>query len=199
MKLAEDLCLATGTGDHKNGGVRLQKAAIQEWAKARPDTDRWGADGLGLVSWRGSWAEAEDVGDGQGGGVGVVFAERGFVAAVHFHFEGADVEIELGFGAAFEMLGSDDTDTGGEEFVVEIVHGKGRAGINKEDAARIIFAKGCFAPLARLLAPLIGAGFFNQAQILQGGCVVFLNVREVCAGRVEIEDAKWRRAGIARV
>ena len=68
-------------------------------------------------------AEAEDVGDGPSGGVGVVFAEGGFGAAVHFHFEGADVEVELGFGAAFEMMGGDDADTGGEEFVVEIVHG----------------------------------------------------------------------------
>src|SRR5258707_15405741 len=80
---------------------------------------------LRLMRASGGRAEAEDVGDGPGGGVGVVFAEGGFVAAVHFHFEGADVEIELGFGAAFEMLGGDDADTGGEEFVVEIVHGKG--------------------------------------------------------------------------
>src|SRR5882724_6054288 len=97
------------------------------------------------------------------------------------------------------MLGGDDTDAGGEEFVVEIVHGKGRVGINKEDAAGVVFAEGGLAPLARLLAPLIGAGLFNEAQILQGGCVVFLNVLEAGAGRVEIEDAKWRRAGIPPV
>src|SRR2546430_17519418 len=97
------------------------------------------------------------------------------------------------------MLGGDDTDAGGEEFVVEIVHGKGRAGINEEDAAGVVFAESGFVPLARLLAPLICAGLFDQAQILEGGCVVFLNVREVKAGRVKIEDAKWWGAGIARV
>ena len=144
-------------------------------------------------------AEAEDVGDGPGGGVGVVFAKRGFVAAVHFHFEGANVEIELGLGTTFEMLGSNDADTGGEQFVVEIVHGEGRARIDEENAARVVFAEGGFAPLARLLAPLIGAWMFDEAQILQNGCVLFLDVREAHAGRVEIKDAKGRRVQIARV
>jgi hypothetical protein len=144
-------------------------------------------------------AEAEDVGDGPGGGVGVIFAERGFVAAVQFHFEGADVEVELGFWAAFEMLCGDDADTGGEEFVVEVVHGEGRARIDKEDATGVVLAEGGFAPLAILLAPLIGAGLLDEAQVLQGGCVVFPDIREVKAGRVEIEDAKGRRVRIARV
>src|SRR5882757_6360634 len=143
-----------------------------------------------LVSSCGARAEGEDVGDGPGGGVGVVFAEGSFVTAVHFHFEGADVEIELGFGAAFEMLGGDDADTGGEEFVVEVVHGEGRARVDKEDAAGVVFAESGFAPLARLLAPLIAAGPLDEAQILQSGCVVFLNVREAGTWRVEIEDTK---------
>jgi len=66
------------------------------------------------------------------------------------------------------------------------VHGEGRARVDKEDAAGVVFAESGFVPLAKLLAPLICAGLFDQAQILQSGCVVFLNVREVCAGRVEI-------------
>src|SRR5882724_6341773 len=97
------------------------------------------------------------------------------------------------------MLGSDDADTGGKEFVVEIVHGKGRARVDTEDVAGVVFAESGFVPLPRLLAPLICAGLFDQAQILEGGCVVFLNVHEAGTRRVEIEDAKWRGAGIARV
>jgi len=153
---------------------------------------------MDLVGSRRSRAEAEDVGDGPGGGVGVVFAEGSFIAAVHFHLEGADVEIELGFGATFEMLGGDDADSGGEEFVVEIVHGEGRTRIDKKDAAGVVFAEGGFAPLPGLLAPLVCAGALDEAQILQSGCVIFLNVREADAGRVEIEDAEWRRVRIVR-
>src|SRR5256885_8925848 len=97
------------------------------------------------------------------------------------------------------MLGGDDANAGGEEFVVEIVHGKGRAGIDKEDAADVVFSESGFVPLARLLVPLICAGLFDQAQILQSGCVVFLNVREADGGRVEIEDTKGRGAGISPV
>src|SRR5262249_12492226 len=100
------------------------------------------------------------------------------------------MQIELGFGAGFEVLRGDKADACGQEFIVEIVHGEGRAGIDEKDVAGVVFAKSGFAPLAVLLAPLIRARALDEAQILQRGSIVFQNVREMNVRRVQIENAK---------
>src|SRR5262249_47959014 len=100
-------------------------------------------------------ANAENVGDGPRCGIRVVLAERGLVTAELFEFEATDVYVELGLGAALQMLRRHDADAGGQDCLVKVVHRKWRARENEEDAASIVFPESSLTPHVGLLAPLI--------------------------------------------
>src|SRR6516165_8578224 len=142
---------------------------------------------------------AENVGDGQGRGVRVVFAERGFVASELFEGEAAGVHVELSFRAALQMLRGYDADVSGQHLFVQVMHRKRRARENKEYAASIVFAESGLAPHRALLAPLIGTRTLDEPQILYGGFVILEDGLNRDLRRVEVVDMEGGQVGIVRI
>src|SRR5215471_5355531 len=119
-----------------------------------------------------SRANAENVGDGPGRRIRVVFAERGFVAAELLKFKATGVHIELGLGTALQMLRGHDADASGQHLVVQVMHRKRRARENKKHATSVVFTESGLTPHPVLLAPLIGTWVLDEPEILYGGIIV---------------------------
>jgi len=144
-------------------------------------------------------ANPENVGDGPGRGVRVVFAERGLVAAELFESEATGVYVQLGLGTALQMLRGHDANARGQHFLVQVMHRKRGARENEEDTASVVFAESGLTPPPVLVAPLIGTRAFDESQILHGGTIVLEDRLHGSLRPVEVEDVKGRRVRIVRI
>src|SRR6266850_3837362 len=78
-----------------------------------------------LLARRGrAWADAENIGNRPRDRVCVVFFEGRLKAAKHLELHSAGIQIELSFRSAFEVLRGYEPYAGGQQLLVQIVHGE---------------------------------------------------------------------------
>src|SRR5258707_4918656 len=122
----------------------------------------WGMPAAAKALFRRSRSYAKNVWHWPGHGVLIILPEKRFVASEQLQFYLPDMEVELRFRTAFQMLGRHQSDVSRQQLAVEIMHRERRARKNKQNTARTIFTQGRLAPLPALRAPLIGSRTLYQ-------------------------------------